>query len=99
MWLAPTQVLVIPVSARFVDYARKVHENLLDRGLRAEVNLSDDRVGYKIREASLQRLPYVIVVGEKESDNGTINVRSRDDGELGEMTTDAFMDAMGVWKR
>jgi threonyl-tRNA synthetase len=99
VWLAPTQVLVIPVSARFVDYARKVHENLLDRGLRAEVNLSDDRVGYKIREASLQRLPYVIVVGEKESDNGTINVRSRDDGELGEMTTDAFMDAMGVWKR
>jgi threonyl-tRNA synthetase len=78
------QVLVIPVSEKFADYARSVNEQLLDAGLRAEVNLKDDRVGYKIREASLQKLPYAIVVGEKEQAAGSINVRSRDRGELGE---------------
>jgi threonyl-tRNA synthetase len=90
MWLAPDQVLVIPVSDKFVDYARNAYDRLLDAGLRADVNLKDDRVAYKIRAASMQKVPYVIVVGEKEQQNGTINVRSRDDGELGEMSYDAF---------
>jgi threonyl-tRNA synthetase len=91
LWLAPAQVLVIPVSDKFVDYARGVHEKLLDAGLRAEVNLKDDRVGYKIREASLRKLPYALVVGERERDAGSINVRSRDEGELGEMSIDDFL--------
>jgi threonyl-tRNA synthetase len=91
MWLSPVQAIVIPISDKFVDYAKTVHEKLLDLGMRAEVNVRDDRVGYKIREASLQKLPYAIVVGEKEQANNTINVRSRDKGELGEMTLDAFV--------
>jgi threonyl-tRNA synthetase len=66
LWLAPVQAVVIPVSDKYVDYARRVHEQLLDAGLRAEANLKDDRVGYKIREASLKKLPYAIVVGERE---------------------------------
>ena len=86
LWLAPVQVVVIPISEKFIGYAREIHTKLLDLGLRAEINVSDDRVGYKIREASLQKLPYVIVVGEKEQENGTVNVRSRDKGELGEMS-------------
>ncbi len=90
LWLAPVQMLVIPVSEKFDAYARKVHAALLDRGIRAEADLSGDRVGYKIRAASLQKLPFVIVVGQKEEENGSINVRSRDDGELGEMSLDAF---------
>jgi threonyl-tRNA synthetase len=93
-WLAPVQVLVIPVSDRFSDYAREVYEKLLDAGLRAEVNLKDDRVGYKIREASLRKLPYAIVVGEREQAAGTVNVRSRDRGELGELEIDAFLASM-----
>ncbi|MHC4448160.1 MAG: threonine--tRNA ligase, partial [Planctomycetota bacterium] len=83
-WLAPVQVLVIPVSAKFVDYARGTHEKLLDAGVRSEVNLKDDRVGYKIREASLQKIPYVLVVGERETERGTVSPRSRDRGELEE---------------
>jgi len=98
-WLSPTQVLVIPISEKFTDYARSISEKLLDQGLRVDVNLSDDRVGYKIREASLQKLPYVIVVGEKEQGNGTINVRSRDKGELGEMSLDSFVAEHGPWKK
>ncbi|MEM9693298.1 MAG: threonine--tRNA ligase [Myxococcota bacterium] len=90
LWLAPVQMLVIPVSEKFDAYARKVHEDLLNRGVRAEADLSGDRVGYKIRNASLQKLPFVIVVGEKEQSKGTVNVRSRDDGELGEMSVEAF---------
>ncbi|HEY0706752.1 MAG TPA: threonine--tRNA ligase [Polyangia bacterium] len=94
LWLSPVQVQVIPISDKFVAYAKTVHEKLLDLGLRSEVNVRDDRVGYKIREASLQKLPYAIVVGEKEQANNTINVRSRDKGELGEMTLDAFLGAL-----
>jgi threonyl-tRNA synthetase len=96
LWLAPVQMLVIPVSEKFDAYARKVHAALLDRGIRAEADLSGDRVGYKIRAASLQKLPFVIVVGQKEEENATINVRSRDDGELGEMSLEAFFERIAV---
>jgi len=63
-----------------------VAEELLDAGVRVETNLSDDRVGYKIRDASLKKVPYVVVVGEKEQSSGTINVRHRDDGSQRETT-------------
>ncbi|REJ86070.1 MAG: threonine--tRNA ligase [Acidobacteria bacterium] len=90
LWLAPEQVQIVPVSDRFFDYARKVGAELRAAGLRVHVDLRDDRVGYKIRQASLQKVPYVIVVGEKEQDAGTINLRARDveanNGEIGEMT-------------
>jgi threonyl-tRNA synthetase len=99
LWLAPVQVMVIPISEKFASYAREVHGKLLDFGLRAEVNLSDDRVGYKIREASLQKLPYAIVVGEKELEHRTVNVRSRDKGELGEMSLEAFLGSLEAWQK
>lgn len=94
LWLAPLQVLTIPVSAKYADYAKKVQEQLLDAGLRAKVNLKDDRVGYKIRAASMQKIPYVLVVGEKEQAGDFINVRSRDKGELGEMSVEAFLHSI-----
>jgi threonyl-tRNA synthetase len=92
LWLAPVQAIVIPVSDKFLEYAGKIHEALLDAGLRAEANLSSDRVSYKVRDASLQKIPYVVVVGEKEQAAGSINVRSRDAGDLGEMPLGAFLD-------
>ena len=98
-WLAPVQALVIPVSDRFAEYASQVNERLLDAGVRSEVNLKDDRVGYKIREASLRKLPYAIVVGEKEQEAGTINLRSRDRGELGEMEIAAFLASLAEENR
>jgi threonyl-tRNA synthetase len=99
LWLSPVQVVVIPISEKFVDYAREINNKLLDLGMRSTVNVSDDRVGYKIREASLQKLPYAIVVGEKEQENRTVNVRSRDKGELGEMTFDAFVGSLEEYQK
>jgi len=99
LWLAPVQVWVIPVSEKFSDYAKEVWSKLMDFGLRAECNLKDDRLGYKIREASLQKIPYVIVLGDKEQAAGSINVRSRDKGELGEMKLDAFFQQLEVWTK
>ena len=99
LWLAPVQALVIPVSDKFAEYAASVHERLLDAGLRSEVNLKDDRVGYKIREASLRKIPFAIVVGEREREAGSINVRSRDRGELGETTLEAFLASVAEESR
>lgn len=95
LWLAPVQAVVVPVSEKFFDYAKALNEQLLDLGLRSEVNLKDDRVGYKIREATLQKIPYAIVVGEKEQEHRTLNARSRDEGELGEMTLGDFWSRIG----
>lgn len=92
VWLAPVQVQILPVSERFSDYAAGLAQTLEDAGVRAEANLKSDRVGYKIREASLQKVPVVVVVGEKEAEGGTVNVRMRDGGELGEMSVEAFLE-------
>lgn len=99
LWLAPVQMIVIPVSDKHLAYANGVHQKLLDFGLRAEVNRKDDRLGYKIREASLQKIPYAIVVGQEEEDAATINVRGRDQGELGAMTLEAFLGSLADWKK
>ena len=96
LWLAPLQVQVIPVSEKFEEYARKVTTQLLDAGMRAEANLADDRVGYKIREASLQKIPYAIIVGEKEVEANTINVRDRDTGEQKETTLSEFIASVDL---
>ena len=83
---------MLPVSDKYFDYALQVQDKLLDAGLRVDVNLKDDRIGYKIRQASLQKYPYMLVVGETEQDNGTVNIRSRDQGELGEMSIDGLLE-------
>jgi threonyl-tRNA synthetase len=91
LWLAPEQVQVIPVSEKFNDYAVAVKEKLLDAGVRASANLGDDRVGYKIRGQSLKKIPFAIIVGEKEEQAGTINVRERESGEQKEMLLADFL--------
>jgi len=96
LWLAPVQVQVIPVSEKFADYARKITEELLDAGVRVEANLSDDRVGYKIRESSLKKIPHAIIVGEKEVEANTINVRDRDSGEQEETTVAKFVESIDL---
>ena len=99
LWLAPVQVRVLPISEKYIDYAKRVSDKLIDLGLRAEVNAKDDRIGYKIRESSLQKIPYAIIVGEKEMENQTINVRSRDKGELGEMSLDSFVSELEEYQK
>ena len=92
LWLAPDQVIVLPVSDKYFEYAKQVQEKLRDAGLRVDVNLKDDRIGYKIRQASLQKYPYMLVVGETEQKNDSVNVRSRDQGELGEMSIEGLLE-------
>ncbi len=91
LWLAPVQVTVVPVSDRFNDYAQKVLDQLADAGLRVSIDLGPDRVGYKVRQASLQHIPYVLVVGEKEVASSQVNVRSHQAGELGPMSLETFL--------
>ncbi|GFR38595.1 threonine--tRNA ligase [Insulibacter thermoxylanivorax] len=83
VWLSPVQAKVIPVSNQFDDYAKQVHDRLAAAGIRAETDLRNEKLGYKIREAQMQRIPYMLVVGEQERQAGTASVRKRGQGDLG----------------
>jgi threonyl-tRNA synthetase len=85
VWLAPRQAIVLTVSEKVDAYAKGVHERLVARGLRVDLDTSADKLGAKIRNARLQRYPYLLVVGPKEAESGAVGVRSRDRGELGAM--------------
>ena len=92
VWLAPVQVKVIPVSEKSMDYATGVYEKLKAAGIRTELDHKDEKVGYKIRQAQLEKVPYMLVLGEKEAAEGAITVRSRDKGDLGAAQLDAFIE-------
>jgi threonyl-tRNA synthetase len=87
LWLAPVQAVVLPVSERFLDYARGVAAELAAAGLRAEVDESNEKLGYKIRQAQVHKVPYMLVVGEKEQAAGTVSLRERAGGDLGPVAT------------
>jgi threonyl-tRNA synthetase len=90
LWLAPTQVVVIPVAERHQEYGRAVAERLRGRGLRVQLDDRSDRMGYKIREAQLHKIPYMLVVGDKEAEARTVSVRHRQAGDLGPLDVDAL---------
>ncbi|PLT47197.1 Threonyl-tRNA synthetase [Paenibacillus pasadenensis] len=83
LWLSPQQARVIPVSQAYESYARSVEEQLLAAGVRAESDLRNEKLGYKIREAQLEKIPYMLIVGENEAGAGTVSVRKRGEGDLG----------------
>ena len=93
MWLAPVQVKVLPITDDRLEYARKVAAALEQAGLRIELDDRNEKIGYKIREAQLQKVPYMLVIGEKEEHEGAVAVRSRAKGDLGAMPLDAFLSA------
>lgn len=90
-WLAPVQVKVLPVSEKSHDYAASVYEKLKASGIRAEIDNRDEKIGYKIREAQLKKIPYMLILGESESSTGCVSVRSRDNGDLGSNNLDDFI--------
>ncbi|QGP90886.1 Threonine--tRNA ligase 2 [Neomoorella glycerini] len=92
VWLAPVQVRVLPITDRHNDYAFKVREELVRAGIRAEVNDRNDKIGYKIRTAQLEQIPYMLVVGDKEATEGTVAVRERRAGDTGSVPLRAFID-------
>ena len=91
VWLAPVQVKVIPVSEKSMDYAQGVYDQLRAAGIRTELDHKDEKVGYKIRQAQLEKVPYMLVLGEKEAAEGKITVRSRDKGDLGAADLSTFI--------
>jgi threonyl-tRNA synthetase len=90
LWLAPDQVVVLNITERQAGYAQSVKENLSKQGVRAILDLRNEKISYKIREHSLQKLPYQLVVGDKEMQAGTVAVRTRSGEDLGAMSLDAF---------
>ena len=93
LWLAPVQAVVLPISDRHLAYARSVTDRLASAGLRVELDDRQEKIGYKIREAQLQKVPYMLVTGDREAAEGTVSVRSRSSGDLGPRSVDEFMRA------
>jgi threonyl-tRNA synthetase len=91
-WLAPVQVKILAIVEKHHPYVLELQKIFEDKGLRVEVDLRNEKIGYKIREAQLEKIPYMIVVGDKEMDNRAVAVRSRKDGDLGSMSIDEFVN-------
>lgn len=91
-WISPVQAKVLPLSDKYADYADEVVRSLRNRGVRVEADHRTEKIGYKIREARLERAPYILVVGEKEAENKEVSVRSRKNGEEGAMSLDSFIE-------
>lgn len=91
-WLAPEQVRVLPITDRAAEASRQAQAALAARGVRVECDLRNEKIGFKIREAQMQKVPYMLVLGDKEVAGGLVSVRSRRDGDLGTMTLDAFAE-------
>lgn len=93
-WLAPVQVRVLPIADRHAGYARKVLDCLTGAGIRAELDARNEKIGYKIREAQAQKIPYMLVTGDKEAENGTVAVRHRTTGDMGAIPLGGFVDKL-----
>ena len=91
-WLCPEQVRVLPISEKYADYAAKVEAELKKNGVLATIDNRSEKIGYKIRETRLAKVPYMLVVGQKEEEEGLVSVRSRFAGDEGQKTLDAFID-------
>ena len=90
LWLAPTQVKILPITDNQHEYAHKLEEEFMKKGIRVEVDDRNEKTGYKIREAQLSKVPYMLIVGAKEVEEGTVSIRSREDGDIGTMKVDEF---------
>ena len=94
LWLSPVQVKILPMAERFIDYAGRVEDELVGFGLRCEIDYRAEKIGYKIREAQLDKVPYMIIIGQKEADAANISVRSRERGDEGSMLVVQFLESL-----
>jgi len=95
LWLSPVQVKIIPISPeKHGDYAREVEGRLKDKGIRAELDMRDERLNARIRDAELQKVPYVVVLGDKEVESKSLSVRSKKEGNLGTMSLEDFTNML-----
>ena len=93
-WLAPVQVKIVPISENHADYAKELHDTFMDWGIRSEVDYRNEKLGRKIRDAQMQKVPYMLVIGDKEKEAHTVGVRKRSEGDLGSMTLDEFRELL-----
>jgi len=91
LWLSPVQVRILTITDRADAAAKDLQAKLEKAGIRTEIDLRNEKIGYKIREAQLQKIPYMLVVGDKEAESGTVSVRMRGEGDIGAMAVDDFL--------
>lgn len=91
MWLAPTQVKILAVADRHLDYVYEIKKELEAKGMRVEVDGRSEKIGYKIREAQLEKVPYMFIIGDKDIEAQTVSVRHRKNGDLGAMKLEEFI--------
>ncbi|MBL4762955.1 MAG: threonine--tRNA ligase [Gammaproteobacteria bacterium] len=94
VWLAPQQAVILTITDKQQEFAKKVEESLKNQGLRVDCDLRNEKIGFKIREHTIQRVPYLLVIGDREVEDGAVNVRSVDGDDLGAMSVDAFSDLL-----
>ncbi len=93
-WLAPVQVKIVPISDSHADYAKELHDMFMDWGIRSEVDYRNEKLGRKIRDAQMQKVPYMLVIGDKEKESCTVGVRERSKGDLGSMSLEGFKELL-----
>ena len=91
LWLAPMQVVILPIADRHHEYSHALAERLRAMGVRVNVDTRNEKTGFKIREAQVQKIPYMLVVGDREAEAGAVSVRQREEGDLGSMAADDFL--------
>ena len=96
LWLVPEQAMVLPISEKFNDYANRVVSELDKRGVRAAIDDRNEKIGKKIRDNELKKVPYLLIVGEKEAENGEVSVRKHGEGDKGTMKIANFADALNA---
>ena len=92
VWLAPVQAKILTISEAHINYAKELQEKLLEQGIRVELDERNEKIGYKIREAQLQKVPYMLIIGDKEVEAKAVGVRSRKDGDIGQMSQEQFIE-------
>lgn len=92
VWLAPVQLKILPISEKFSDYSKEVMMKFKEKGIRCEMDERDEKIGYKIREAQLEKVPFMIILGEKEAQSGMLSVRSREQGDIGIMSIEKVIE-------
>lgn len=96
LWLSPVQVKILPISDQYIDYAKEIEMTLRKEGLRCEVDARTEKIGYKIRTASLEKIPYMLIIGGKEVQTNSVCVRKREDGDLGNMSIDQLLKILNA---
>ena len=90
LWLAPVQVILLPIADRHHQYAKSIQDKLQQQDIRVELDYRNEKIGFKIREAEVQKIPYMIIIGDKELENDKISVRHKGEGDLGSINLSEF---------